>query len=90
MVIKGWDVGVASMKKGEKALFKIRSEYAYGDSGSPPKIPEKATLNFEVELLSWVEGEDITENKDEVSTCSFDSQESLKCLGHYENKQSRW
>lgn len=65
MVIKGWDVGVASMKKGEKALFKIRSEYAYGDSGSPPKIPEKATLNFEVELLSWVEGEDITENKDE-------------------------
>lgn len=29
-VIKGWDVGVATMKRGEKAKFTIKSDYAYG------------------------------------------------------------
>ena len=50
-VIKGWDLGVASMKKGEKALFVLKPDYAYGSSGSPPKIPPNATLHFEIELL---------------------------------------
>lgn len=54
-VIKGWDVGICTMKRGEKAILRARSDYAYGDSGSPPKIPEKATLDFEVELFSWRE-----------------------------------
>jgi hypothetical protein len=36
-VIKGWDIGVATMKKGELAKFTIKSDFAYGDSGSPPK-----------------------------------------------------
>jgi len=52
-VIKGWDVGFAKMKKGEKAVLTIRSDYGYGDTGSPPKIPGKATLKFEVELLNF-------------------------------------
>jgi len=63
-VIKGWDVGVATMKKGELALLICRSDYAYGKNGSPPKIPADATLYFEVELFSWIEEEDISENKD--------------------------
>ena len=54
-VIKGWDEGFASMKVGEKALLVIRSDYGYGDTGSPPKIPGGATLNFEVELLGFKE-----------------------------------
>ena len=36
-----------------------RADYAYGDSGSPPKIPGGATLDFEVELLSWKSVKDI-------------------------------
>eukprot|EP00492_Amphilonche_elongata_P004141 TRINITY_DN4527_c0_g1_i1.p1 TRINITY_DN4527_c0_g1~~TRINITY_DN4527_c0_g1_i1.p1 ORF type:complete len:128 (-),score=32.41 TRINITY_DN4527_c0_g1_i1:56-439(-) len=49
-VIKGWDQGVATMKEGEKCILRCRSEYAYGDEGSPPTIPGGASLDFEVEL----------------------------------------
>lgn len=52
-VIKGWDVGVATMKKGEVARFRVRSDFGYGAAGSPPKIPADATLIFDVELFSW-------------------------------------
>eukprot|EP01015_Nassula_variabilis_P004909 TRINITY_DN1348_c0_g1_i17.p1 TRINITY_DN1348_c0_g1~~TRINITY_DN1348_c0_g1_i17.p1 ORF type:complete len:192 (-),score=65.66 TRINITY_DN1348_c0_g1_i17:66-641(-) len=53
-VIKGWEVGIASMKKGERALLVIDPEYGYGsrDSG---KIPANSTLKFEVELLDFNE-----------------------------------
>jgi len=52
-VIKGWDLGVATMKKGELAVLTCRADYAYGENGSPPTIPANATLKFEVELLDW-------------------------------------
>ena len=54
-VIRAWDLGFASMKVGEKAILKCRSDYAYGDNGSPPKIPGGATLLFDVELLGFDE-----------------------------------
>mmetsp|Transcript_43850 Transcript_43850/g.81893 ORF Transcript_43850/g.81893 Transcript_43850/m.81893 type:complete len:312 (-) Transcript_43850:52-987(-) len=54
-VIKGWDQGILTMKRGEKCILRCSSDYAYGDHGSPPKIPGGATLNFEVELFSWKE-----------------------------------
>jgi len=45
------------MKKGERAILKCTAPYAYGQSGSPPKIPPNATLNFEVELLDFFDKE---------------------------------
>ncbi|KAL7472801.1 hypothetical protein ACHAXS_013186 [Conticribra weissflogii] len=57
MVIRGWDEGFASMKIGEKAKLFIRSDYGYGASGSPPKIPKDADLVFDVELLDFKEKE---------------------------------
>ena len=39
------------MKLGEKAELIIKSEYAYGKMGAPPKIPGDATLIFTVEVL---------------------------------------
>ncbi|KAK7075714.1 Peptidyl-prolyl cis-trans isomerase fkbp4, partial [Halocaridina rubra] len=47
-VIKAWDLGVASMKKSELARLTCASKYAYGENGSPPKIPPNSTLIFEV------------------------------------------
>lgn len=47
-VIKAWDIGIATMKKGEVSFLYCREDYAYGAAGSPPKIPPRATLIFEV------------------------------------------
>ncbi|KAI3833807.1 hypothetical protein MKX03_011372, partial [Papaver bracteatum] len=58
-VIKGWDLGIKTMKKGENAIFTIPAELAYGEAGSPPTIPPSATLQFDVELLSWSSVKDI-------------------------------
>ena len=36
------------MKRGEVAILTCKPDYAYGVSGSPPKIPSNSTLEFEV------------------------------------------
>jgi FKBP-type peptidyl-prolyl cis-trans isomerase len=50
-VIKGWDVGVATMKKGESCTLWLRSDYAYGTSGAGKVIPPNTNLVFDVTLL---------------------------------------
>ena len=58
-VIKGWEIGVKTMKIGEKSEFILAPEYAYGDKKVSDLIPENSTLTFEIELLKV----EITKNK---------------------------
>jgi FKBP-type peptidyl-prolyl cis-trans isomerase FkpA len=50
-VIPCWTEGVQKMKVGGKSQLVCPSKLAYGDEGSPPTIPGRATLVFEIELL---------------------------------------
>jgi len=52
-VIELWDLGFASMKKGEKAILIGTGKYGYGENGSPPVIPPDSILCFTVELLDF-------------------------------------
>jgi len=52
-VIKGWDEGVMTMSKGERATLTCSPDYAYGARGHEPVIPKNATLIFDVELIDF-------------------------------------
>ena len=55
-VIKGWDIGVASMTLGEKAELVLAADYAYGAKGAGASIPPNAALTFMVELVRIGDG----------------------------------
>ncbi len=51
-VITGWELAVARMRVGDRVKVKIPWILAYGSAGSPPKIPPKSDLVFDIEVLS--------------------------------------
>ncbi|KAF4682759.1 cytochrome P450 monooxygenase 9 [Perkinsus olseni] len=55
-VIKGWDEGVASMHRLERAIFTFHPDYGYGAMGAGAEIPPNSWLKFDVELLSFKPG----------------------------------
>jgi len=50
-LIRGWQYGVPGMKVGGKRKLTIPWQFGYGERGSPPKIPGKSDLVFEIELV---------------------------------------
>jgi peptidylprolyl isomerase len=51
-VIPGWEQAVLGMKVGGDRQFMVPWKLAYGRQGRPPRIPRKADLVFEVQLLA--------------------------------------
>ena len=51
-VVKGLELGIPTMRKGELAKFKMTPEFGYGPAGTS-KVPGGTTLIYEVELISW-------------------------------------
>ncbi|MDO8335457.1 MAG: FKBP-type peptidyl-prolyl cis-trans isomerase [Candidatus Saccharibacteria bacterium] len=50
-LISGWVEGLQGMKVGGTRRLVIPYALAYGEAGSPPTIPAKADLVFDIELL---------------------------------------
>ena len=49
-VIKGWTEAMQLMVEGDKWKLYIPYDLAYGERGSPPKIPGYSPLVFEIEI----------------------------------------
>ena len=61
-VIPGWSEGLSLMREGEKARLYIPSELAYGSSGAGGYIAPNSVLIFEVELLSILPSQVLTDD----------------------------
>lgn len=53
-MIKGWDIGVGSMKVGETSKIVCSSPYAYGDKGIGNIIPGNSDVELEIKVLAWL------------------------------------
>lgn len=56
-VIRGLELSICTMRRGETSRFMITHEYGFGKLGCPPRIPAERTTLFEVELVSFVDQE---------------------------------
>mmetsp|Transcript_1954 Transcript_1954/g.2949 ORF Transcript_1954/g.2949 Transcript_1954/m.2949 type:complete len:222 (-) Transcript_1954:92-757(-) len=66
-VIKGWTEAMQLMVEGDKWEMYIPSELAYGERGSPPKIPGGSVLIFKMEILK-IKGEKKPANRCKVAS----------------------
>lgn len=52
-VIPALEMIFPTLSRGERAKIVVPPEYGYGEKGYPPLIPPKATLLYEVELVTF-------------------------------------
>ncbi|KAL1823273.1 hypothetical protein ACET3Z_010051 [Daucus carota] len=59
-MVSGLDRGIVTMKKGERALFTLPPELAYGEGTNG--VPPNSVINFQVELISWITVIDVSKD----------------------------
>ena len=89
-VIKGWDIGVASMNKGEKARFTLLPEYAYGKQGAGADIPPNSTLVFDVELIDFIDKPGIDNDDRQTIEMKVITAKMKKDEGNKLFKEQKW
>jgi len=52
-VIKCWEMGVAELVMGQRAILNCPPDIAYGERGAGGVIPPNATLKFDVEVINF-------------------------------------
>lgn len=52
-VIKGWEVAIPYLKRGQKAIVTVPADLAYGDSGFQNKIAPGETIYFDLKVIDW-------------------------------------
>ncbi|RWS00897.1 peptidyl-prolyl cis-trans isomerase FKBP2-like protein [Dinothrombium tinctorium] len=85
-VIKGWDVGLIGICKGEKRRLTIPPKLGYGDKGAGEQIPPGSTLVFEVECVNIEDGANPTNVFKEIDS-NDDKQLSREEISEYLRKQ---
>lgn len=50
-LIEAWQIGIPGMRVGGVRRLTVPPELGYGDAGSPPVIPPRATLIFDIKLV---------------------------------------
>merc|ERR1719188_1463584 len=78
-VIKGWTEAMQLMVEGDKWELYIPSDMAYGDRGSPPKIPGGSVLIFTIEILK-IKGGKVPANKCDPLSMEECPEKELKYL----------
>jgi FKBP-type peptidyl-prolyl cis-trans isomerase FklB len=66
-VISGWTEAMQLMVEGDKWEMYIPSDMAYGERGSPPKIPGGSALIFRMEIIK-IKGDKVAANRCDVAT----------------------
>ncbi|KAJ0026977.1 hypothetical protein NQD34_017977 [Periophthalmus magnuspinnatus] len=55
VTLGGLELGLLTMKKGEFSRFLLQPQYAYGNMGCPPFIPERAVVLYEIHVLDFLD-----------------------------------
>ncbi|GCB61100.1 inactive peptidyl-prolyl cis-trans isomerase FKBP6 isoform X1 [Scyliorhinus torazame] len=55
ITLLGMELAIRTMRKGEFSRFLFKPMYAFGSMGCPPRIPENATVMFELEILHFLD-----------------------------------
>merc|ERR1719168_99538 len=84
-VIKGWTEAMQLMVEGDKWELYIPSELAYGERGSPPKIPGGSVLIFTIEIIK-INGGKVPASKCDPVTQEKCSEKEVKWLNKIAKK----